>query len=42
MIINNNAYIPILLISPRGSRRAHITSDLSKKTGMFLVKIVRN
>ena len=39
---NDNAYIPILPISPRGSQRAHISSDLSKKTGIFPVKIVRN
>ena len=41
-IINNNAYFPILKISPRASHRAHVSPDLPKKAGIFLVKIVRN
>ena len=40
-MIMNNAYILILPISSRGSRKAHIPSDLPKKTGILL-KIVRN
>ena len=41
-VINDNAYIPILSISPRGSWRTHISPDLSKMTGIFPMKIVRN
>ena len=40
-VCNNNAYIPIFQISLSGSRIAHISSDLYKKSGIFPVKIVR-
>ena len=42
IVINNNAYIPILPISARRSRRAHISPDPTKKTGILPVQIVRN